>query len=193
MDFSWKISLAAKWIKAGQVIAYPTESVYGLGCNPKNLPAVQQILDIKQRSYKKGLILVASNIEQMIPYMDNPTPQMIARILTPSDTVTTWVIPANKNLSSLLTGEQQTNKQVNNKTIAMRLSKHPVIFSLCQKLGHPIVSTSANKTGKAMCWSALAVKLHFRTKIKYILNAPSGKSTKPSEIRDILSNQIMRG
>lgn len=197
MNFSWKIFLAAKLIRAGHVIAYPTESVYGLGCDPGNLLAVREILQLKQRSYKKGLILVASNVEQMIPYMADPSAQTITRIKASSDQVVTWVIPANKNISSLLTGEQkpdvqQSKTQSQTKTIAMRLSKHPFIFALCQQLGHPIVSTSANKTGKAMSWTALAVKRSFKTELKYIFNAKSGKNSRPSEIRDIISNQIIR-
>lgn len=79
MAFSWKIFLAVKWIKAGHVIAYPTESVYGLGCDPKNLHAVNKILKIKQRSYKKGLILVASSMDQIIPYLHKPSPQMLTK------------------------------------------------------------------------------------------------------------------
>jgi len=185
--FSWKIFLAVKWIQAGHVIAYPTESVYGLGCDPNNLAAVSEILKIKQRSYKKGLILVASSVEQVIPYLNNPSPQMLARISAPSNNVITWLMPANKNVSSLLTGEHGKDKK-----IAIRLSKHPLIFLLCQKLGHPIVSTSANRTGKAMSWSAIEVKRHFKRHIHYILNGKSGIQTKPSEIRDIVTNQQIR-
>jgi len=192
MAFSWKIFLAAKWIKSGFVIAYPTESVYGLGCDPKNLDAVRKILQIKQRSYKKGLILVASNIEQIIPYIDKPSPQLLARLAASSNQVITWLIPANKNVSELLTGEHKSVKEGADKKIAIRLSRHPIIYSLCQQLGHPIVSTSANVTGKSMLWSANEVKFRFKNKIKYILNASSGSQKKPSEIRDIISNQLIR-
>jgi len=187
VTFSWKVFLATKWIQSGYVIAYPTESVYGLGCDPKNLDAVKEILAIKQRSYKKGLILVASSIEQVLPYLDNPSPQMLAQLSAPSKKVITWLMPANQNVSNLLTGEHGEHKK-----IAIRLSKHPLISLLCQKLGHPIVSTSANIGGKAMTWSALEVKRHFKSKIKYILNGQSGIQTKPSEIRDILNNQQIR-
>ena len=187
MAFSWKIFLGVKWIKSGRVIAYPTESVYGLGCDPNNLAAVSQILKIKQRSYKKGLILVASDVQQIIPYLDNPSPQILKRISAASNQVVTWLIPANKKLSTLLTGEHGKVKK-----IAIRISKHPIIYSLCQQLGHPIVSTSANISGKSMTWSARGVKYHFKNKIQYILNAQSGTQTKPSEIRDILTNQQIR-
>ncbi len=178
------IELAVKYINAGHIIAYPTESVYGLGCNPKNLDAIQKILEIKQRSSKKGLILVASNIEQIIPYLDNPSSQIINKIEIPSEQAITWLVPANKNVSSLITGEH--------KTIAIRLSKHPVIVNLCEKLGYPIISTSANKAGEDMLWSAAEVKSQFSSELAYILDAPLGGATKPSEIRDIMSGQVFR-
>ncbi len=192
MSFSWKIFLAAKWIKSGNIIAYPTESVYGLGCDPQNRDAVRRILQIKQRSYKKGLILVASNVEQIIPYMNNPSPQILSRLVASSNQVITWLIPANKNVSVLLTGEHKMGKDVSCKKIAIRLSRHPIIHSLCQQLGHPIVSTSANIGGKAMIRSANKVKLRFKNKIKYILNGQLGEQIKPSEIRDIISNLQIR-
>jgi len=187
VPFSWKIFLATKWIRSGYVIAYPTESVYGLGCDPNNLNAVKEILKIKQRSYKKGLIIVASSIDQVLPYLNNPSSQMLSTLSAPSTQVITWLVPANNNVSNLLTGTHG-----NNKKIAIRISKHPIICLLCQQLGHPIVSTSANITGKAMTWTALEVKRHFKNRIQYILNGPSGMQTKPSEIRDILTNQLIR-
>ncbi|MFK5894791.1 MAG: L-threonylcarbamoyladenylate synthase [Pseudomonadota bacterium] len=187
MTFSWKIFLAAKWIKSGYIIAYPTESVYGLGCDPKNLDAVKKILQIKQRSYKKGLILVASNVEQIIPYINKPSPQVLAKLAASSNQVITWLIPANKNISPLLTGKNSSEKK-----IAIRISNHPIIQSLCQQLGHPIISTSANLSGKAMLYSANKVKLCFKNRIKYILNGPLGRQKKPSQIRDIMSNKQIR-
>jgi len=187
VPFSWKIFLAAKWIRSGHVIAYPTESVFGLGCDPNNLDAVKELLEIKQRSYTKGLILVASSVDQVIPYLDNPTSQIISKLSAPSTQVITWLVPANKNISNLLTGTHGKHKK-----IAIRISKHPLICLLCQQLGHPIVSTSANITGKTMTWSALEVKLHFKNRIKYILNGSSGTQTKPSKIKDILTNQQIR-
>ncbi|MGZ4970158.1 MAG: Sua5/YciO/YrdC/YwlC family protein [Methylobacter sp.] len=66
---SFKIKNAARHLKAGAVIAYPTEAVYGLGCDPLNEAAVMTLLDVKQRPIEKGLILIASSLEQLRPYL----------------------------------------------------------------------------------------------------------------------------
>jgi L-threonylcarbamoyladenylate synthase len=187
MIFNWKIFLATSWIKAGHVIAYPTESVYGLGCDPKNLGAVQKLLDIKQRSSSKGLILVASDIEQIKPYIKELSIEDVAKINTPSKRAITWLIPAIDELSSLLTGQHSGNE----KKIAIRISKHPTIKALCQELKHPIVSTSANISGQSMCYTAKEVKQQLDG-IKYILEDSLGLQIQPSEIRDLKTNQLIR-
>jgi L-threonylcarbamoyladenylate synthase len=186
--FTWKIFVATRWIKLGYVIAYPTESVYGLGCDPKNLTAVQQILNIKQRSAHKGLILVASDIDQIRPYIKELSAAEIAKINTPSPRVITWLIPARDNLSHLLIGTHSEKE----KKIAIRISQHPTIKALCQQLGQPIVSTSANISGQAMCYSAKQVKQQLSKGIKYILTGALGQQTRPSEIRDLKTHQLIR-
>ena len=195
---------AAKFIRAGDVIAYPTESVYGLGCDPQNLIAVNKILQIKQRSSSKGLIIVAANIEQAFPYIKPLSDENIAKILSPTDKVITWLIPAQDNLYKLLTGTQEksltstqeksltSTQEKLGKKIAIRISQHPIIKALCEELQHPIISTSANISGKPMCWSAQQVKQQLKTGINYILEGGSGGQSKPSEIRDLLSDQKIR-
>lgn len=188
MNFNSKIKHAAKFIRAGDVIAYPTESVYGLGCDPQNLVAVNKILHIKQRSHTKGLIIVAANIKQILPYIKPLSAENRVKISSPADKAITWLIPAQENLSTLLTGTRGGL----DKKIAIRISQHPIIKALCLELECAIISTSANISGEAMCWSAQQVKQQLKTGVKYILEGESGGQSKPSEIRDLLSNQQIR-
>jgi len=131
-----EVSVVAEQAKLGGVIAYPTEAVFGLGCLPENSEALQRLLDIKQRPIEKGLILVAANFEQVRPYLAKnikPTPQQMA-----PDNVT-WVYPVADNVSPLLRGRFDS--------IAIRISKHPLVQALCNTLDSPLTSTSANITG----------------------------------------------
>lgn len=187
-DYLKNIAIAVQWIKSGHVVAYPTESVYGLGCDPENLSAVRKILEIKQRSASKGLILVAADLNQITRYIKKLSNNDIAKINTASAKAITWLIPANNNISSLLTGKHNQLE----KKIAIRISQHPIIKALCLQLGHPIVSTSANISGQAMCRTADEVSAQLKTGIDYIIDQPCGNNSCPSEIWDLISGVQIR-
>ncbi len=134
---SFKITNAARYLKAGKVIAYPTEAVFGLGCDPLNEEAVMTLLDIKQRPIEKGLILIAASIEQLTPYL--VVDQAIIQRISPTwPGPTTWIIPAQSWVPKWLTGSHSS--------LAVRVTNHPIAHGLCEKFGGPIVSTSANTT-----------------------------------------------
>ena len=107
---------ALQAIQHGGVIAYPTEAVYGLGCDPQNLQAVQRILDIKQRPAHKGLILIAADWAQVQAYLLPITPAIMARISAPTAHPTTWLLPVNPNVSPLIRGAHHT--------LAVRITQH---------------------------------------------------------------------
>lgn len=134
---NFKIKNAVRHLKAGAVIAYPTEAVYGLGCDPLNEAAVMALLNIKQRPIEKGLILIASSLEQLRPYLALD-PTIIDRITPTWPGPVTWVIPAQPWVPKWLTGEHQS--------LAVRVTNHPVARDLCAQFGSPLVSTSANPT-----------------------------------------------
>ena len=183
MSSQFKLKLAARHIYAGGVIAYPTESVIGLGCDPLNEEAVNKLLFIKNRSIDKGLILIASEIEQLLPFIDVNQKQ-IDKIISTNDKPVTWLIRASAFAPAWITGSHTK--------IAVRLTRHPLAKQLCQIVGYPLVSTSANKSGQAPARTLLRTKQYFSDQIDYYLSGSTGKHNKPSEIRDIDSDQIIR-
>jgi L-threonylcarbamoyladenylate synthase len=178
------VGKAARIIRQGGVIAYPTEAVYGLGCDPLNADAVQRILTIKQRHEGKGLILIASELAQLEPFLSPLSNVIQSRLLQSWPGPTTWLVPARSEVPILLRGQHST--------IAVRVTAHTSASNLCRCAEMAIVSTSANRAGQAPCRSAEQIKSIFGSQIDFILDAPLGHSRKPSEIRDAISNQIIR-
>lgn len=153
------IPQAVNAIQSGQVIAYPTEAVYGLGCDPLDEMAFEALLDLKQRPIEKGVILIASNLQQITDWIKFEDQPWVEQVISSWSPVTdrgeisppiTWVLPARDNVPSWITGGRDT--------LAVRVSHHPQVKRLCDALNSPIVSTSANLTGQApaksvqACW-----------------------------------------
>lgn len=168
-----------------QVIAYPTEAVFGLGCDPDSRDAVYRLLNLKQRSWEKGLILIAAYYEQLLPYVDDlrllnkHREQIFASWPGPI----TWIMPAHTQTPTWLTGCFST--------IAVRVSAHPVVQQLCLAYGKPVVSSSANLSGLTPCRTANEVRAQFGETFP-LLEGAVGCRRHPSEIRDALSGQIVR-
>ncbi len=167
----------------GGVIAYPTESVYGLGCDPSNLQAIQKILDIKKRPSHKGLILLVSNITQAFPYIQPLSANQLELINQKQDRATTWLMPKNKSLSPLLCGKHDK--------IAIRVTQHPIAQAICISLNGALVSTSCNLAGKAEMKTVLEVRNKMNCQVDKIINGICGGQN-PSQIIDLLSGQIIR-
>lgn len=171
----------------GGIIAYPTEAVFGLGCDPDNEGALQRLLALKQRPVEKGLILLAGNYAQLLPYINvSKIPQgKLNEILARWPDGITQIVPKNDNISPLLSGDFDT--------IAVRITSQPNVVALCKQTDKPIVSTSANLTGEepARTWQSLDNKLI--EKIDYIIKAETLGHTSPSTIIDALTDKIIRG
>jgi L-threonylcarbamoyladenylate synthase len=179
-DFS--IRHAAHIIKNGGVIAYPTDTVYGLGCDPYNADTVDRINQIKNRPSDKHFILLASSIQLVQSLFDSDDVQkkIISKNLEP----TSWVVDANANTPDWLTNKSGT--------ITIRISQHPVVKKLCSALGHPIISTSANLSGKKPAKNGLELHQFFYKKVDKILLASQTLSTKPSKIIRLCDNHVIR-
>lgn len=175
---------AIRTIRAGGILAYPTEAVYGLGCNPADLAAVQRILDLKQRPADKGLILMAANFAQLQPWLLPLAEAVQARVLPTWPGPVTWLLPVRAEVSPLIRGHHAT--------LAVRVTAHPVCRELCLQLGHPLISTSANLAGQPPARSAAEVRQQFGSQVDYILDAPLGAQDQPTEIRHGLSGEIVR-
>lgn len=182
MDKSLQKAIAA--IKAGNIIAYPTEAVYGLGCDPINQDAVHRLLKIKQRDISKGLILIAANFEQLKPFIDDLDKQTQQRVLPSWPGPSTWLLPARPNVPYWLTGAH--------KKIAVRITAHPIAAALCQILGGALISTSANPSDLAPARTRDEVLKYFDNEVDYIVEGTLGTLESPTEIRDGATGEIIR-
>jgi L-threonylcarbamoyladenylate synthase len=182
----WQCQRAKQILKHAGVIAYPTEAVYGLGCDPDCETAVNKILTLKQRHWSKGLILIAADFNQLQPYVLPLDAELEQHILSSwqQKQVITWLLPAGPKTPKWLTG--QSDK------LAVRVTHHPIAAKLCQTWGKPLVSTSANPSGQAPAKNGFKVRQMFQKQLDYIVIGKVGKQQKPSEIRDALSQKILR-
>ena len=180
----WQLRQAVFALRAGGVVAYPTETVFGLGCDPLNAGAVETILKLKRRPIEKGLILIGANLQQLLPYINVKDHALLQKLEQTSDRPTTWICPARENIPTWLTGRHSS--------IAVRITTHPVAKALCQTLGHAIVSTSANLSGLNPARTRLTVWRYFNQQLDYILGSKCTAETKPSQIIDLCSGQVIR-
>lgn len=181
MVSAFNIRRAARSVFSGHVIAYPTEAVYGLGCDPYQQQAVYKILKLKNRPVEKGLILVGSQLQQFDDFIEplsNEHQQLIA-----SNPATSWIVPA-KKAPEWLRGQHNS--------LAIRLSAHPLVKTLCNELEQALVSTSANPAGKSPARKSLQVHHYFHNDIDIILCDKTGELSKPTEIRDLKTRNIIR-
>lgn len=168
-----------------KIIAYPTEAVYGLGCDPDDEEVVRNLLALKGRPVEKGLILVAANYQQLRPYVDEKKLQDVHRekMFASWPGPITWVLPAQVETPSWLTG--------NFSSLAVRVSAHPTVQALCRAFGKPVVSTSANLSMEAPCCTNEEVFQQFGHDF-LVLSGKIGGSAYPSEIRDLMSGLVIR-
>ncbi|CRX99151.1 sua5 YciO YrdC YwlC family protein [Yersinia enterocolitica] len=168
-----------------EVIAYPTEAVFGLGCDPDSEKAVNALLALKQRPWQKGLILIAANYEQLKPYVDDSalTDSQRETIFSVWPGPVTWVIPTHPETPRWLTGSFDS--------LAVRVSDHPLVQQLCSQYGKPLVSTSANLSGQEPCRTTEEVRIQFGSSLPVLAGLVGGRLN-PSEIRDALTGKQFR-
>ena len=178
------IDTACNVIRSGGIIAYPTESVFGLGCNPFNKSAVLKLLKLKKRPVEKGLIVIASHIQQVLPLISPKQPNDLARALKTWPGHYTWIFPKSKRVPDWVSGDFET--------IAVRVSKHPTVKKLCDALNEPLISTSANITNEPLLNSIKDIKNCFSDKIGVYIDEPVGTELHASSIIDAHTNTIVR-
>jgi L-threonylcarbamoyladenylate synthase len=182
---TWHIREAVRRLDGGGVIAYPTETVFGLGCDPFNAQAVLRVLDLKQRSIEHGLILIASDFGHLEPLLLPLSVTVRKRILETWPGPVTWTLPCLPEIPAWLRG--------GHRSLAVRLTSHPLARTLCAAWNGPLVSTSANRHGKTPAISALGVRMAFNDELDYILHGNVAGAGKPSEIRDGITGRVLRG
>lgn len=183
MVSNWQIQQAALVVRNGGVIAYPTEAVWGLGCDPWNDEAVERLLVLKDRPVHKGLILVAADIEQFDFLLEDLPEIWQARLAGSWPGANTWLVPHQNRLPEWISGEHNS--------VALRVSDHPQVRALCWLTG-PLVSTSANPAGRPAARSRLRVEQYFPGQLDRVLGGALGGRKNPSLIRDLISGDVVR-
>lgn len=170
----------------GKIFAYPTEAVFGLGCDPLNKEAVAQLLKLKQRPMEKGLIVVADSYERASFFINEEeiSQEQLKEIKSSWPGFVTWLVPKSEQVPNWITGGSEL--------IAIRVSGHPVIQSLCKAIDSVLVSTSANITGQEAIKDQQNLRSVFEGKVVYI-DGELGGADKPSLIKNALTGQIVRG
>lgn len=181
---SWRLDLTVSILRSSGVIAYPTEGVWGLGCIPEDEQAVSRILRLKQRSWQEGLILAASDIGQVEPFLEGIDDSLRRTLEDAWPGPITYLVPDNGVAPIWITGGRDR--------VALRVSTHPVIRAICEKLDCAIVSTSANPSGKPPARTGLRVRQYFPRGIDYIVPGKLGDNPGASEIRDLVTGEIIR-
>jgi len=173
---------AAEVLLGGGIIAYPTEGVFGLGCLPDDLQALRRLLAIKRRDAGKGLILIASTIEQLAGWVDLPD----GRSLPAPDPMhpVTWIVPPGDRAHPIVRGQHPG--------LAVRITSNPVAAAICVAVDTPIVSTSANLSGKPAARNRFVLRRQFAERVDYIVPGDCGPASGASEIRDFTSNKVLR-
>jgi L-threonylcarbamoyladenylate synthase len=179
----WDEGLAAS-VARGAVLAYPTEGVWGLGCDPHNEAAVQRILRIKGRSVDEGLILLASQIEQLNPYLVGLPEHARAELERIWPSPVTFLVPDNGFCPTWIRGSHAS--------VALRVTTHPVVAMMTQAMAGPVVSTSANRSGQPALATSTAIEKELGPEIDGILEGELGGTGGASEIRDLISGRVIR-
>ncbi len=178
------IEKAVLAIKHGGTVVYPTEGVFGFGCDFNNEQSVHKILQLKQRDVAKGLVLIASHIQHIMPLI-KPTNRMdLARALKTWPGHHTWVFPKTQLTPSWISG--------NFDSVAVRVSKHPAVKQLCDSLNSALVSTSANLAGQTTPSTLVEQAELWGDQVDYYLDLPLGGSKHPSSIKLASNGQILR-
>ena len=180
----WQTNHLVSLVHKGGVIAYPTEGVWGLGCLPESLPAVTRILGLKNRSWERGLILVGASIEQFHPYLAGLSSDALDELYRVWPGPVTFLLPDNGYCPLWIKGKHNT--------VALRVSEHPVVQDLCDRLGSPLVSTSANPAGRIPARNSLQVRKYFPRGIDFIVQGDVGEHGGASEVRDLTTGSIIR-
>ncbi len=181
---------AVETLRKGGVIACPTEAVWGYSGDPWSGSAVRTILDLKQRDPRKGLILVASHEEQVMPLLAPLNWRYRERLHAHWPGPYTFLIPDPDNwVPSLVKGSFDK--------VAVRVSAHPIVRALCDAWGGPLVSTSANRQGRPPARSEIQLRHQLATLENpatrpYVVPGATGGQSQPTQILDLLTGKVIR-
>lgn len=176
------MSSLSVFLHHGGVIAYPTESCFGLGCDPMNRISVENISRLKGRNASKGLILIAANRQQLRPYVTRHSIGQAWKAGRWPGPVT-WALPASKNCPDWLSGGRGT--------VAVRITAHHGAAQLCRQACMALVSTSANRSGHKAAKTANQCRRIFGARIR-VIEGRIGARKRPSTLIDFATGKILR-
>lgn len=163
-------------LKRGGLVAYPTESCYGLGCMPTDSRALNRLVGLKRRPQYKGMIVIGSSLEQLWPLLERPSEKTVSMLKREWPAPKTFLLPSSRKVLPLLRGKGRSK-------LAVRVPAHQGARGLCAMLNTPLVSTSCNRAGKRPCRTEREVRRQFGGKV-WVVGGLVGKRKKPSQIID---------
>lgn len=183
MDINTEVHHAFEVIKNGGIILYPTDTVWGIGCDASNPEAIQKIYALKQREETKSMI-VLMNGDRMLYNVFKEIPEVAWQILDLSDKPTTLILDNPRNVAPNIIAE--------NNTLGMRLVKEPFCYKLMERMKKPLVSTSANISGQPTPKSFKEIAPEIIKGVDYVVNLHHDKiCDKPSTIIQLTNdNQV---
>ncbi|RMG29470.1 MAG: Sua5/YciO/YrdC/YwlC family protein [Gammaproteobacteria bacterium] len=184
MVSTFQLRRAVRVLQVGGLVACPTEAVYGLHCDPLDPGAVWHLLRIKGRSLRQGFILVAADAAMLTPWLAPLSPAARRRLAAAWPGPVTFVCPAAPWVPAWLRGAHPG--------LAVRVTAHPVLGALSRGFGGPLVSTSANPSGRPPARTPLGVRRYFDARVDVILHGPLGGADRPTEIRDVRDGRVLR-
>src|SRR5664279_3562933 len=173
------LTRAAEILAGGGIIAYPTETFYGLGADATNKKAIQKIFTVKGRNFKNPVSLIIAQTDDIYPLVQDvpQTAQKLMAAFWPG--ALTIVFLAANNVSPLLTAGSGK--------IGLRVSSHPGAQGIIQRLKRPLTATSANLSGAPECTRASEVAEQLGDKIDAIIDLGDTPGAKGSTIIDVTS------
>ena len=171
-------------IRHGGLVAYPTEAVYGLGCDPLNAEAVARLLVLKRRAPEQGMILLAADLDQVLPWVALDGEQQAA-LAQHWPLATTYLLPPSQRVPYWITGEHRR--------VAVRVTAHPVAAALARHADTPIVSTSANRSGEPPARNRFQAARRFAGEVDFIITGQCNLARQPSTIVDFETGEVLRG
>lgn len=179
----WALNRLNQAIANGAVIGYPTDTIWGFGCDPLNASSVVRLLEIKQRPVEKGLILLASDLLYLEPFIVID-PQQRSQLLAPTTRPTTWLVDASEHCPAWIRGKHPT--------VAIRVTSHPLLRFVCRGLQLPLVSTSANRAGRPPARNALQMQRQFGEELDFIVTGFDTGGARASEIKSLATGTLVR-
>ena len=165
------------------VFAYPTEGVWGLGCNPFSEKAVKKLINLKKRPKNKGIIVLAGSLQQLLPFTQHLSDKLKKRMNSKWPGPHTWLVPSSPDIPKWLIGPTGL--------VALRLSDHKTVIELTESLNMPICSSSANISGQEPAKNSDEIRTFFGNKV-LIIEGELGGLKKPTPVQNLESKEWLR-